>query len=530
MGRVRSVPPAFAVFVLSFLVYAFCAYPALAPRDSGDLAFAAVRLAVAHPPGYPLYALLGRLWLFVLPWGDAAWRLNLMSALAGALAASLLARACESRGRAAAWAAGLCFAFSAPLWKFSLLQEMYSLQAAFLAGLLLLSEGERASFVRRAGVSGLLFGLGCVNHQTLVLSAPAWLWLWRMEARRHGLPLSAALRAAAPLSAAGLLLDLWVPWRLGDWRLGWAVLTRAEYGSLTLSGALARPFFAAAPALLSHFCAETAAASTPLLLAAAAAATRSRGSRGRGGAAALGLAGSLAFVLLSRLDVSAWLPRTVLETAFIMPAFWVCVAAAEGLSALSEFRPGAAGVFAAVLALLSFAGHARALSHRDDFSAVDYADNLKRTLPPGSAAVVRGDTALFSLRLTAPDREAVSELEPDWIARLGAAAGKGSPLYAVGMPADSVRAAFPKACPAGLALSLDGRCADPWPLYAVRMGRALAERESYARDPALSYAFAHATAEKLARHDEQATYHALWAAAWDPEDFGLRVLSTGERR
>jgi hypothetical protein len=530
LGRVSRVPPAAAVFVLSFIVYAFCAYPAIAPRDSADLALAAVRLSVAHPPGYPLYALLGRLWLFLLPLGDAAWRLNILSALAGALAAALLTRACESRGRAAAWGAGLCFAFCAPLWKFSLLEEMYSLQAAFLAGLLLLSEGERESFVRRAALSGLLFGLGCVNHQTLVLSAPAWLWLWRMEARRHGVSLSSALRAALPLSAAGLLLDLWVPWRLGDWRLGWAVLTRAEYGPLTLSGTLARPFVSAAPGLLSHFAAGTAAATTPLLLAAAAAAARARGSRGRGGAVILGLAASLAFALLSRLDVSSWVSRTVLETAFLMPAFWLCVAAAEGLSALSEVRPGAAAAFAAVLALLTFAGHARDSVHRDDFSAADYADNLRRTLPPGSAAVVRGDTALFSLKLTAPDRAVVSELEPDWIARLAAAAGKGRPLYAVGLPADAVLAAFPKACPAGLALSLDGRCADLWPLYAIRMGEALSRRESYARDPALSYAFAHATAEKLAKRDEQASYHALWAAAWDPDDFGLRMLSTGERR
>ena len=524
MGRLSRIPPAAAVFALAFVVYAASAYPSFAPRDSADLAHAAITLGVAHPPGYPLYALLGRLWLAVMPFGDAAWRLNLLSALAGALAASLLARACERHGRAAAWAGGLAFAFCAPLWKFSLLEEMYSLHAAFIAGLLLLADGERRTFTRRAALTGLLFGLGCVNHQSLVLSAPAWLWLWRGEARRHGLTLGSALRAAIPFSAGGLLLDLWVPLRLHDLGLGLAVLSRAEYGTLTLTGSLARPIFQVAGPLLGYFMAGVSSASSWATALASLAGLRALRGSPRFGAVLLGLGASAAFVLLSRLDPSSWLSRTVLETAFLAPAFWLCAAAAAGVAALERLRPALALPAALALGACALAVNLPDASHRDDFSAVDYARSLRRTLPPGAAAVVRGDTALFSLKLTAPDRSAVSDLEPDLGPRMAALAAEGRPLFAVGLPIEEL-GSVKSLCADGAAVARDrADCGDRWPLYAIRMGGALTRRESYARDPALSYAAAHAAAEKLAKTDAEA------ASAWDPEDFRIRLLSGDERR
>ena len=77
------------VFAALFALYLASSYPALAPRDAADLASAALTLGVAHPPGYPLYGCLGKLWMLLLPLGDPAWRLNLLSAAAGAGAGAL---------------------------------------------------------------------------------------------------------------------------------------------------------------------------------------------------------------------------------------------------------------------------------------------------------------------------------------------------------------------------------------------------------------------------------------------------------
>ena len=86
---------------LSIIFIAFCAYLlTLAPTitwahggaDSGELAAAVVTNGVAHPPGYPTYLLVGSLWLMLPLAEDAAYQLNLLSAISTALAAGLTAQ------------------------------------------------------------------------------------------------------------------------------------------------------------------------------------------------------------------------------------------------------------------------------------------------------------------------------------------------------------------------------------------------------------------------------------------------------
>ena len=51
------------VGLLVFLLYLATTCPTVYFGDSGELIAAADSLGVAHPPGYPLYTLLGRLML-----------------------------------------------------------------------------------------------------------------------------------------------------------------------------------------------------------------------------------------------------------------------------------------------------------------------------------------------------------------------------------------------------------------------------------------------------------------------------------
>src|SRR5215468_5572435 len=73
------------VFAVAVIVYGWTAAPALSWLDAAEFSTAAQALAVAHPPGHPIPSLLGRLLLY-LPLGEAPFRVNLASALAGALA------------------------------------------------------------------------------------------------------------------------------------------------------------------------------------------------------------------------------------------------------------------------------------------------------------------------------------------------------------------------------------------------------------------------------------------------------------
>ncbi len=82
-----------ATFTVSFVVYAVTLARDVLPADAGEFQLAAALLGVAHPPGYPLYTLIGHLFIRLVPWGNPAYRLNLLSAILAAGTLVLVARA-----------------------------------------------------------------------------------------------------------------------------------------------------------------------------------------------------------------------------------------------------------------------------------------------------------------------------------------------------------------------------------------------------------------------------------------------------
>ena len=73
-------------------VVLFALYAATSPRtvlleDDGLFILSSYFLGVEHPPGYPLYTLIGHLFS-KLPFGSVAYRVHLASAFFGALAGS----------------------------------------------------------------------------------------------------------------------------------------------------------------------------------------------------------------------------------------------------------------------------------------------------------------------------------------------------------------------------------------------------------------------------------------------------------
>jgi len=53
------------VFLATFGLYLNWLTPGIGLEDSGEFATAATTLSLTHPPGYPLYLLLGRLFILV---------------------------------------------------------------------------------------------------------------------------------------------------------------------------------------------------------------------------------------------------------------------------------------------------------------------------------------------------------------------------------------------------------------------------------------------------------------------------------
>src|SRR3989337_3601938 len=75
--------------LVAFAVYLRTLAPTVMWYDMGEFATAAYVLGIAHNTGYPLYILLGKLFT-LLPVGDIAYRVNLMSAVFASLTVAVI--------------------------------------------------------------------------------------------------------------------------------------------------------------------------------------------------------------------------------------------------------------------------------------------------------------------------------------------------------------------------------------------------------------------------------------------------------
>ncbi len=251
-------------------VYLATINPTLPPGDSGDLITAASTLGVAHPPGYPLFAMIGHLFT-LLPFGSPAFRVNLMSAVLDAAAVAIIAAltyrvatdgfAKRQAGSIvavpaaiAAVVGALFLAFSTEFWSYSLVAEVFALNNFFAAVLLLLAFTWYRD-PRRRWVLWAFFlssGLATCNQQTIVLLAPGLGTflvggILRMRAqggrweRRviHQFAIGGVFLIAGvlpylylPIAAANHPPALWGDPSTFDRFI--AVITRADYGSFSL--------------------------------------------------------------------------------------------------------------------------------------------------------------------------------------------------------------------------------------------------------------------------------------------------------
>jgi hypothetical protein len=197
---------------LALLVYILTLAPTVFLLDSAELTLAAATLGLVHSPGYPLHLVLGH-FVTYLPVGDLGYRLNLLSALAGAGTASALAALVTrlTRGYLPALVAGLSYAFCFYAWALSVVAEVYTLQALFLAGLLLILWQWRTSGGRGWLLSGaVLAGLAAGNSANTVLWWPGLALLgWTSPHHRHLSPADYG-RALAALTL-GLAPVLYLP-------------------------------------------------------------------------------------------------------------------------------------------------------------------------------------------------------------------------------------------------------------------------------------------------------------------------------
>jgi hypothetical protein len=170
------------VFAGSLWLYLTTIMPGLGFWDTAEFQALGPVLGIAHPTGYPSYTLL--LWLasvVLQPFGDPAFRANLLSALlmSAASALAVVAVVQLTRRPLLGLASGALFAVSPIAWTNALRADPHALHVfliALLLVLLLAWAGRARTEPDRAGwwlvAASVVFGVSLGNHALTLLLAP----------------------------------------------------------------------------------------------------------------------------------------------------------------------------------------------------------------------------------------------------------------------------------------------------------------------------------------------------------------------
>jgi tetratricopeptide (TPR) repeat protein len=200
-------------------VYIVTLAPNVTLEDSGELITAAAKFGVGHPPGYPLWTMSGFALSHIFPFGNLAWRMNLLCALFGAASNAVLTLlACHSgRWLLQRWTApehqaavrpyvfymgllvGLVIGFSDVMWSQAVISAVHGTLNALFVNLTLfffylwMLDPRKT---HRLVLTVFIFSLGLTNHHTLVQIIPGFLFAAALE---HITPLILRKPSQTPL-------------------------------------------------------------------------------------------------------------------------------------------------------------------------------------------------------------------------------------------------------------------------------------------------------------------------------------------
>ena len=177
----RSLVAALLVGIPALALYWRTLMPDVGFWDTGEFQAIGPVLGIAHPTGYPAYTILAWVASVVLqPFGNEAFRANLLSAILAATAAGLVAAAVTRvTGRIVIGVAtGVALAVSIEAWSIGLRADPHALHLMLAAALLLLlvvwqdriNAGAPAD--RWLFAAAITFGVSLANHGLTLLLAP----------------------------------------------------------------------------------------------------------------------------------------------------------------------------------------------------------------------------------------------------------------------------------------------------------------------------------------------------------------------
>ncbi len=390
------------LFLGSFAVFLHTAGPWLVPyRDAGEMSVLLSTLSVAHPPGYPLYTLLGKIFLNI-PFGSIAYRANIFSGFFGAAALVVFywgVRRITDR-TAALLAAGF-LGFSFPFWELASVSEMYTLGVFWLALILL-----TCLVPERRNLFPFVYALGLGVRMDLLLILPIFvLWLF-WEGPRP------SIKYGVMFFTLGLTVFLYLTVRsLGNPLIDWgnpeslgalfASMSRKSYSGtldlLSLSYKTGENFWINMVYYAKHLFASFGLLGIFSSIFGFYFLLKTNRKTGVLIGVLFLISGPL-FLFLANMPPNPH-ALAIVEASYLMPDVFFVVLIGAGLFLIMKKIPInllTVPVMILFLAVNAISGYDRC-SKRNNFYVRDYIANVMRSLPPRSVAVFHKDVQLFSL-------------------------------------------------------------------------------------------------------------------------------------
>jgi hypothetical protein len=210
------------LWLIVFIVYHQTLAQTVGFIDSGELATVAITLGIAHPTGYPLFTLIGRIFSSLPIAPEEIVRLNIFASLcvSGGIVLFFFflveflgnGKTTNSVLIASAFSS-LTLAFSQTVWSQAVSVEVYALHIVFISSILFLfATAIRTDEPRWWLLFAFVVGLSFTNHLTTLLLAPALLYWYFNEHGFNNNSFKKILRLTIPF-AAGFSMYLYLPIR-----------------------------------------------------------------------------------------------------------------------------------------------------------------------------------------------------------------------------------------------------------------------------------------------------------------------------
>ena len=185
--------------------------------DSGEFSLVFKILGIAHPPGYPLFALIGRTFLVFTPILKPAFSANLLNVILALCAAPALYVLFDGRKNPAiAGIITLIWLLTPAFWSETSGVEVYTLNLLFI---ILISVLTLSAISKKWLFTAYLLGLALTHHLTVIALIPSLIYILILERKTLNIRLGAV---SAVIFILGLSVYIFLPLRSGmepsaDW-------------------------------------------------------------------------------------------------------------------------------------------------------------------------------------------------------------------------------------------------------------------------------------------------------------------------